>query len=348
MDEHFEGTPIPPRSPLPLTGVSKRRRALFYTQLARMLRAGLSPVKALTTLSRQAGSRRLARAAGQMAAHIQDGGTLGSAFARQPNLFPRHEVRMVEAAERGGDAPTTMGRIAGFLDELVAAQRRALTGMIYPALCLFLVFIVLPNVAWFFLPDVFPRVWPYQVMLLAGAVAAWLAGAVVWRSLTALSAIRSVVHGVLNCVPVVGGVLRKLAWARWANTFKCLYTAGVLVHEALVVSGRACGNAVIGARIVRAAPAVREGTPIAEALASARAVPSLAVELLAVGEEAGKLDEALARFAQYQEEELTTSIQRLSRVLVVLVILGYILVMVFLIFMVFSVLLSTYQEALGG
>ena len=347
MDQHFEGTPIPPRSPLPLTGVSKRRRSVFYTQLARMLRAGISPVKALATLAGQRGSARLSRAAAAMAAHVQAGGRLGTAFASHPNLFPPSEVRMIEASEIGGEAPATMERLSKFLDQLTAAQTKVITGLIYPTLCLFVVFVVLPNFAWFMLPEVFPMVWPYQLMFFAAAAVAWFVGTVVWRSLNEVSGLRYTVHAVLSHVPVVGGVVRKLAWARFANTFECLYSAGVLAYEALAVAARSCGNAMLGARILRAVPDVQQGGSIAQALASSRALPPLAIDMLAVGEQSGKLEDALRKFIEYQEEEISTSIQRLSTVLVILVILGYIILMVFLIFLVFSMLLGTLNQAFG-
>ncbi len=346
MAEQFQGTPIPPRSPLPFTGVSRRKRSVFYTQLGRMLRAGLSPVKSLATLAGQRMSGRLSRAAGQMAATIEAGGTLGSAFAAHSNLFPPSEVRMIEASELGGTAPAAMARIASFLDQLAAAQRRVITGMIYPVLCLFIVFFVLPNAAWFFVPEYFPMVWPYQLMFVAAVVVAWFVGTVAWRSLNQVGTTRHVIHGLLHCVPVVGGVVRKLAWARFANTFECLYSAGVLVHEALAVAARACGDAVIGARLLRVVPQVAAGGSLTEALAASRALPPLALDMLAVGEQAGKLDEALRKFVEYQEEEISTSIQRLSKVLVLLVILGYMALMVFLIFMVFSTMLAPMYRAI--
>ena len=334
--QHFEAAPIPPRSPLPFTGVSKRKRSIFYTQLARMLRAGISPVKSLTTLAGQGGSWRLSRAAGLMAAHIQDGGSLGSAFARHPNLFPPHEIRMIEAAELGGDAPDAMLRLARFLDQLVSAQRTLITGFIYPVLCLFLVFFVLPNVAWFIVPDVFPRVWPYQILAVVAAAVGGFVLAVVWRSMNQVSGIRLAVHGVLNCVPVVGAVVRKMAWTRFAHTLECLYSAGALVHEAIAVAARSCGNAVIASRILRVVPMVQAGGSVTEALTASGALPSLGIDMIAIGEHSGKLSEALLKFAEYQEDDVSTAIQRLSVVLVVLVILGYITLMAVLIIMVWT------------
>ena len=332
VTEDFTATPIPPRSPLPFTGVPKRKRSLFYTQLARMLQAGLSPVKSLRTLAIQSGGGRLARAAARMATHIESGGTLGSAFAHEPNLFPPSEVRMVEASERGGETPATMLRIARFLDKLVAAQRKVVTGMIYPGLCLFIVFVGIPNALAYF--GVIPPVWHlYQIaafLLFAGGCA-WVT---VWRSLNALGAVRYMIHAVLNPLPVVGGMLRRLAWVRFAHGFECLYSAGMLPHQALVHAASACGNAVIGDRLARAAPQVEAGGSLTAALTASRALPQIGLELIAVGEESGKLEPSLRKFAEYEEGDLTTAIERSAKVLVVLVTLGYVLLMAFLILMV--------------
>jgi len=345
MDELKPTVTIPQRSPLPFTGVSKRRRSIFYTQLARMLNAGIAPVRALSTLAGQGGSMRLSRAAGAMSAHIQSGGNLASAFAGHPNLFPANEVRMIEAAEVAGKPGETMLRISRFLDLLANEQTRLITKMLYPALCLFVVFVVLPNALAFF--DVIPPVWHYYAVGLPGLVVAGLAGVTLWRSLTAASGLRLVVHSVLNLVPVIGKILRRIAWARFATTFECLYSAGVMSPEALSLAAGACGNAAVGESLQRAVPLVREGSPIAGALASTRALPQLAIHMIEVGEQSGKMEEALHKFAEYQEQDATTAIQRLSTVLFIVIFLGYILLMVFMILSVAMSYVGTIKSMLS-
>ena len=330
MAKDYQGTPIPPRSPLPFTGVSKRKRSVFYTQLARMLNAGISPVRALTTLAGQGGSWRLSRAARDMTAHIQSGGNLASAFAGHPNLFPTNEVRMIGASELAGKAGETMLRISKFLDMLANVQRQLATKMLYPALCLLLVLVGIPNAMAFF--GVIPPVWHYYAVGLPGLVLAVLVLMTVWRSLTAMSALRLVVHSVVNAVPVLGKIVRRIAWARFASTLECLYAAGVVTPNALALAATSCGNAAVEQRLLRAVPLVREGGSITDALISTRALPRLATDMIQVGEDAGKLEEALHKFAEYQEQDATVAIQRLSTVLFLVVLLGYISIMLFMIF----------------
>ena len=332
MAEDYPVTPIPPRSPLPFTGVSKRKRSVFYTQLARMLNAGIAPVRALGTLGGQRGSWRLSRAARDMAAHIQSGGNLASAFAGHPNLFPTNEVRMIGASEFAGKTGDTMLRIARFLDMLAGVQRQLITKMIYPVLCLLIVVVAIPNALAFF--GVISPVWHYYAMGIPALVFAALVLTTVWRSLTAMSGLRLVVHAVINAVPVLGKIVRRIAWARFASTLECLYAAGVSTPDALALAATSCGNAAVEQRLLGAVPLVREGGSICDALASTRALPRVAIDMIQVGEGAGKLEESLHKFAEYQEQDATVAIQRLSIVLFLVVLLGYILIMLFLIFTV--------------
>ena len=316
--------------PLPFTGLSRKRRSFFYTQLARMLSAGLSPVRALTTLAEQRGSWRLSRAARDMVAHIQSGGTLAEAFARHPTLFPENEVRMIEAAEHGGAAPETMLRIARFLDTVRTFWLRFITGLIYPAMVVLVALMGVPLLIAIFLGD------PVAVLyaqLRAGAIllGAILVATTAWRFFSSLSWPRVAIHGILLGIPVFGGLARRIATARFADVFECLYSAGVRVPEAMARAAMACGNAVIGRRLLRAVPRVLEGTPISAALAQTGVVPLLGISMVEVGEVAGKLDESLRKFAQYQQEDAEVTIDRLAKLLPMLI---YGLVVVYMVFMI--------------
>lgn len=331
MDEAQIGVPMRRASPLPFTGISRKRRSFFYTQLARLLSAGIGPVRALGTLADQRGSWRLSRAARDMAAQIQDGATFAEAFARHPNLFPENEVRMIEAAERAGAAPDTMLRIARSLENLRTFWLRFTTGLIIPAITLFVALIVLPILMAIFTGDPV-AVMVRQLAYLAVSICLVIALVTGWRSLSSFSGPRVVIQGLLLHVPVFGGVARRMAMARFAEILQCLYVAGVRVPEAMARAAMACGNAAIGQRLLQAVPLVREGVPLSVALAQSGAVPLLGLNMVEVGETAGKLDESLAKFAQYQQEDAQVTVERIAKIGPMVVYLGVVAVMVILIF----------------
>jgi len=317
VESSLPSVTIAQRSPLPLTGVGMRKRAAFYTQLARQLDAGIGVVRSLRTLAGQGGSRRLAHAAAAMADHVEAGNRLSAAFAQHPNVFPPNEVRMIEGLEHAGREPEAMLRIARLLDRLALARARVIAGMIYPAVMLWAAFCLLPLVLAYVFggPEAATRALLGQLRALAIGVGAWLALGMLFRSIPRHSALRVATHAAALVVPLLGKLFRRLALTRFADTFQALYVAGVTAPEAMSRAALACGNDFIGSRILRVAPLVADGALVSAALARSGVIPTLDLNLIEVGEQGGKLDAALAKFAQYEQEDLEIGIERLARIL---------------------------------
>ena len=349
METEATLAPPPRRSPLPLMGVSKRKRAAFYTQLARMLHAGIGPVRALGTLATQGGSWRLSRAAADMAAQCQMGGTLGEAFARHPNLFPPNEMRMIEAAGLSGTAPETLLRLARLLDKLANSASKVIAGLIYPCLCLCVAFGALPLLVAYFVGSAGSAT---RVLLAQLGVVGVLIGGVLllvtaFRYLSEQSGARVALHAFVLHVPLFGKLFRRLALARFADTFQCLYAAGVMVPEALARAATACGNAWIGSRILRVAPMVKEGVPLAVALAQSGVVPRIGLNLIEVGEQAGELEATLQKFAEYQHDDLDVGVDRLTKILPTMAIFLMILILAYAVLTAWGAYIGNINKALG-
>ena len=321
-------------SPLPFTRVSGRKRSLFYIQFARQLEAGVAPVRCLQTLGGHRGfSGRLARAALDMAAHIQGGGSLASAFARHPSYFPATEVRMLEAAERSGKIAETMLRIAAFLDVLTRFWRKFVTGLFYPC---FLVLAAACGVPLLMaiLFDAFGgpvRLLTLQAISLAVLFGLVLAALTVWRSFASLSGPRVLIHSLLLAIPWFGGMVRRLAVSRFTDMLECLYSAGVPTVEAVTRGAEACGNAAIARRLVRAAPRIQEGSTITGALAASGVLPAICLNMIEVGEDSGKLQETLAKVAADQRHDAEVTIERMAKILPFAIYLLIVLAMAILI-----------------
>ena len=345
MDESDLGVPVQRPSPLPFTGVSGRKRAVFYTQLSRLLSAGIGPVRALGTLAGQRGSRRLSRAAHDMAAQVQSGATLAQAFARHPNLFPENEVRMIEASEHAGAAPDTMLRIARVLEKVRSFWVQFATGLMYPGAILLMALVAVPLLLAFFQGNPTALLWAQAkaAAIVAGAILAALIG---WRSLSSLSGPRVAIHGLVLAIPIFGGLARKMALARFAEMLECLYSAGVRLPEAVTRAAMACGNAAIGRRLLRCVPLLRDGLGLTVALAQCGAMSYLGLNMIEVGETSGKLDESLSKFAQYQQEDAEVTIDRLAKILPWLVYLAVIVFMVMAVLRAMAGLVQIYDNAL--
>jgi type IV pilus assembly protein PilC len=341
-------TPIGHRSPLPFRRVSGRKRSLFYTQFARMLDAGLAPVRCLETLGGQRMSWRLSRAALDMSAHIQGGGSLASALARHPTIFPPNEIRMIEAAERTGGVAETMLRLSDSLDAMTRFWRKLVTGFIYPAILLLGAYVLVPLVL-AILFDLFGGPWALlwtKAQELAVLFGIYLAALTAWRSLMLIGPFRLTVHRLLLLLPVFGKLARRLATARFADTLECMYAAGVPTPEAMARSAVACGNAVVGRSILRAVPSVEAGGSLTQALRTSRAIPPLLLNMVAVGEEAGKLEESLHKVAEYERDDAEATIERLAKIIPHILALLVILWLATLVFQAWSEMIDAYHRQL--
>ncbi len=340
---------IPPRSSLPFTGVGLRKRAAFYMQLARMMQAGIGIGRCLSTLAGQGGSRRLATAAAAMARHVQAGNPLAEAFAQHPNIFLPNEVRVIEGASRAGREPDAMLAIARLLERLASARNRVLAGLIYPALCLWVAFCGIPLLIAYLTrgPDEMLRVLWGQVQVSALAAAVLFAVVVAFRSIPTHSDLRVGLHGAALFVPLFGKTYRRLALARFADAFHGLYVAGVMAPEAMERAAAACGNDFIASRILRTVPMVTQGVSVSAALAQSGVIPTLGVNIVETGEVSGKLDESLAKFAEYQHEDLEIGIERLSKVLPTIAILLMIIVLAYMVLRAWGGYIGTLNNLMG-
>lgn len=122
-------------------------------------------------------------------------------------------------------------------------------------------------------------------------------------------------HYFLLKMPVFGAVISKIAVARFARTFSSLMGAGVSVLEALEVTGKAVGNKVIQKELVEAAAKVKNGQPLGKQLIEAKFFPPIVGQMMAVGEETGKIDQILVKVADFYEEEVDTVIDSLASII---------------------------------
>ncbi|NQT87595.1 type II secretion system F family protein [bacterium] len=347
MDEHSGLIELRRSSPLPFTRTSRRKRAVFYTQLAHMLDVGISPTRALRTLAEQRGSWRLSRAAAKMVAAIQEGTSLAGAMAEQPNAFPEDEVRMVEAAQHGGAVPDTLLRLAKAHERVRRFWRKFITKLIYPSIIVLAAWFVLPLFVAAFLGG-FDELLISKLIDLVTLVGGSMAVVTWWRFIGNISVFKRLVHGFILWVPLFGTLARRLATARFAEMFECLYSAGVRVPEAMSRAALTCGNAVLARRLLSVVPMVVEGSSLTEALAQSRAIPSMGMNFIEIGETSGKLDETLLKFAEYQRVDAETLLMRLATLLPLVIYLGVMLMTALYIIGIYRKGLATVGGLIGG
>ena len=330
--------------------VNRRDVLTFTHELATLVEAGLPLDRALVILEDLAPNPRLRAITTELLAAIRGGSSLAEAMAKhQPRPFSRLAVNMVRAGEKGGVLEATLKRLAELLEETQEFKETLVSALIYPILLttagggavVFLLTFVIPRFVDIFkdLGQSLPL--PTQILMnVSGAVQQywWLIGASVLGLILAGRVALGSESGRWHWdrlalrLPLLGDVILKTETARFARILGTLLKSGVPVLTALGVVRELSGNQVLGRAIDRVADGVRRGAGITNPLKESGAFPPMAVHIVRVGEETGRLEEMLLKLAADLESEVRRLVKRLmgllepSIILIMGLIVGFIVV----------------------
>ena len=302
---------------------SRTGLAVWTRQLAGLVAAGLPLERALTALADEAEQPRQRELVAHLRAEVNAGAPFARALAAAPREFDEVYRAVVAAGEQSGALGAVLERLADDLEERQALQAKLLGAALYPAIVslialvivIFLVTYVVPQVAGVFtsskraLPGLtvamlalsdFVRHWGWLVLLAVLAGAGALALALRQPELR-----RRFDAGVLN-LPVLGRLARGYNAARFAGTLAMLANAGVPILKALQAAAETLRNRALRADAMDALVQVREGAPLAAALAAKPRFPGLLAMFARLGEQTGQLPPMLDRAAR----QLAGEVQR--------------------------------------
>ncbi len=330
--------------------ISRRDVLTFTHQLGTLVEAGLPLDRALVILEDLAPNPRLRAITTDLLKGIRGGSSLAEAMAKhQPRPFSRLAVNMVRAGEKGGVLEATLKRLAELLEETQEFKETLVSALIYPILLtgaggaavVFLLTFVIPRFVDIFkdLGQALPL--PTQILLtVSGAVQQywWLIAAVVVGLVLGIRMALSSESGrwqwdqLVLRLPLLGDVVLKTETARFARILGTLLKSGVPVLTALGVVRELSGNQVLGRAIERVGDGVRRGAGISGPLNESQAFPAMAVHIVRVGEETGRLEEMLLKLATDLESEVRRLVKRLmgllepSIILIMGLVVGFIVV----------------------
>jgi general secretion pathway protein F len=328
--------------------VPSQELAALTRQLATLIGAGLPLVEALAALTEQTERAHLRRALAQIREKVTEGRALAETLAEHPRLFSSLYVNMVRAGEASGALDVVLDRLADYSEnqaQLLGKVRSALT---YPAIMLilgssilfFLVSYVVPKVTRIFqetqqkLPSVtialiavsgFAARWWWLLLLIAAATALAV------RAYARTPPGRERLDRLTLRLPYVGGLVQKLALARFARTLSTLLASGIGLLPALDIVRTIVDNRVIARAIENARDAIREGQSIAPPLRHSGVFPPLVVHMVAVGEQSGQLETMLAKAADAYDNEVENAVSALTTILEPLMIVFMGLVVLFIV-----------------
>lgn len=327
--------------------IRPRDVTVLTRQLASLIRSGVPILRALRTIADQTESRRMQEVVSGVEATIRDGSMLSEALGRHPNLFPPLYLDMVRAGEAGGILDVSLSRLAEAREKDEDARRKVQAALAYPLLVLVVGAITIFILLAFFMPRIVVLFRDFQDLpmptrMLIGASnffsAHWywillvlLLLVVTVRRMVALERGRHMVDALILRIPGISRFVKLADLARFARTLALLVNAGVAIEQALKLAGHTLGNRLLRDEIdaVRVGT-VQKGAALSEGLKRSRHIPSFVANMTAVGEESGRLDEALLEVAAFYEKEveqqarLVTSLIEPALILVVGAMVGFI------------------------
>ncbi len=317
--------------------ISALELALVTRQASTLLSAGIPLVEGLAALTEQAENTRLKSVLGQTRDRVNEGASFADALA-QSGVFPDLYVSMVRAGEAAGALERVLERLADYLESQVRLRNKVSSILIYPAVMFafallvvgVLVTVVLPQITELLVtldqPLPFYTRW---IISLSNFVREfwWMIGLVlVAASLALRAAIRTekgrrVWDRVVLRLPVAGRVVRLVAISRFTRTLSTLLSGGLPIVHALDTAKHVADNTVLGDAIDRARESITEGASVAQPLRASGEFPPLVTHMIDVGERSGELEAMLAKVADTYDEQVETTVTRLTALLEPLLIL---------------------------
>jgi type IV pilus assembly protein PilC len=315
--------------------------ALMSRQAATMIGAGLSLLRVLSILAEQTRNRALADALRQVRNDVETGSAFSEALAQHPRAFPPLMVNMVRAGEVGGFLDRALDRVATTFEAEVALRGKARAALTYPLVVLVIALLLVVGMLLFIVPT-FATLYddlggtlplPTRIMVWLSGVMKWLAPIAAVAVVVAFIAyqrakhtdrVREIVDPLKLKIPVFGPLFRKVYLARMTRNLASMLSAGVPMLQALDVVADTTGSTVVAHALTDVRESVRGGESLATPMGRHAIFPPMTVQMVAVGEDSGQLDEMMDKVADFYDDEVETTTQQLTTLIepIMILILG--------------------------
>jgi type IV pilus assembly protein PilC len=315
--------------------------AVFSRQFATMINSGLSLLRSLYILAEQTENKVLAKVIDEVRSDVEKGASLSQAMARHPRAFNRLYVAMVRAGETGGVLDSVLLQLASTIEKQVELRHKIKSAMTYPVAVFGLVVMIVAAMLLFVVP-MFKSLYadlggtlplPTRILMLASTLITKFLPVVLVAIGGAVFALkkwiktekgRATWDTLKLKIPVFGKLTRKTALTRFARTLAVLLRSGVPILESLEITSDTVGNVVVQRGVKAVQEGVKQGETIARPLADHPVFPPMVVQMMAVGEETGALDEMLDKVGEFYEQEVEALVNSLTSLLepALIVVLG--------------------------
>jgi len=282
-------------------------------------------VQCLEILATQQENPAFAKALSQVRSSVESGSTLANGLRLFPKIYDALYCNMVEAGETGGILDTILQRLSGYIEKAVKLKRAVQSALIYPVAVIVIAGGVIFLLLWKVVP-IFANLFaglgvdlPLPTRIVMGlssavgifalpGIGAAIGGFFLFRWYYSTPDGRMAIDKLVLKLPLLGNLMRKIGVARFTRTLGTLITSGVPMLEAMDITARTSGNAVIEEAILTVRKAIETGRTIVDPLRETGVFPNMVVQMIGVGEQTGALDAMLGKVADFYEDEVDAAV----------------------------------------
>ena len=309
--------------------IKLKELAVMSRQMATMIGAGLSLLRALNILAEQTESQALAKILSKVRDDVETGVSTSDAFAKHTEVFPPLMISMIRAGEAGGFLEGALDSIAINFEKEVKLKGKIKSALTYPVIVLVMSLISVVSMLIFIVP-VFQKMFttlggklplPTMMLVYMSQAMVWIgplmivifiAFSIWWPKNKNTERVRKRLDPFKLKLPVFGILLKKIAIARFSRNFSDMIRAGVPILRALQIVGETSGNWVIQQSLQEVGESVRQGHSLSGPLSDHPVFPPMVTQMIAVGEDAGSLEIMLNKIADFYDQEVEAATEQLT------------------------------------
>ncbi|WP_133130466.1 type II secretion system F family protein [Legionella yabuuchiae] len=331
----------------PLFGKSSKKIkaadiTIFSRQMATMIEAGIPLVQAFDIVARGQANPRMKKLIEDIKTDVESGTTLAEAFKKYPQHFNDLFCNLVDAGEQSGALDTMLDKVATYKEKIETIKKKIKKALTYPMAIMVVAFVVTAGLLIFVVPQFeslfegfgadLPAVTRGVITMSEFFQAYWyiIFGAVglgVYGFIYSMKHSETFAHNIdrfLLKFPIIGPIIEKASIARFARTLSITFAAGLPLVDALKSVSGATGNYLFAKATENIREEVSSGQQLQVAMENTKMFPNMVVQMVAIGEESGALEQMLKKVADFYEEEVDNAVDSLSSLLepLIMAILG--------------------------
>ncbi|MDD4244492.1 MAG: type II secretion system F family protein [Bacilli bacterium] len=339
----------------------------FCRQFSIMVTAGIEISDCISTLRDNTKVKKLKTILEDVHKSLMEGVMLSEAFAKYPKTFPQFFTNMIYIGELSGNMDFVLNRLADYYENDAKVKKKIKSSLTYPKILLLLSVAVVIVLSVFVMPmfsDLFSgfsaELPPLTVTInnitffIRDNIGLLLAGGIIFYILLILFGRTKIGRQVIDYIKLKGPIIKNVTissvTARFARGFGVLVESGMQIIDSIEIIGRLLGNVAVEKQFIIVTSEIKRGQPIAKSLETIDIFPTMLIEMVKVGEESGAIDKVLNKTANYFDDQVTNSIQKMTTFIepmFILTVAGIIVVILLSVFLPMMGLMDAIEGSVG-